>query len=112
MADSKLPLKSLAPVRKRLPTLADVKSKVERGGRDRLRISRLRRLKNERMSCFLEEGIEDQSGEVPAIRDCHSSDAAWAELEDRRWLKRLVMAVRSLDAGSVGMRRTRRPEMV
>ncbi len=76
MADSKLPLNRRAPVRKRLPTLAEVKSKVEVGGRERLRISRLRRLKKERMSCFLEEEIRDHKGEVPDTRDCHSMEAA------------------------------------
>jgi hypothetical protein len=110
MADSKLPLKRRAPVRKRFPTLAEVKSKVEVGGRERLRISRLRRLKKDRMSCFLEEGIKDQSGEVPDTRDCHSAEAAWEETDERRWLKRLAMAVRSVDLGCVGMRRTRRPD--
>jgi hypothetical protein len=76
MADSKLPLNSLAPVKKRLPTLAEVKSKVEVGGRDRLRISRLRRLKKERISCFFEDGMEDHIGEMPATMDCHSWEAA------------------------------------
>ena len=84
MADSKLPLKRRAPVRNKFPTLAEVKSKVEVGGRERLSISSLRRLKNERISCFLEEGIEDQSGEMPDTRDCHSAEAPCEEAEERR----------------------------
>ena len=42
MAVSKLPEKRRAPVRKRLPIEADWKLKVELGGRVRLRISRCR----------------------------------------------------------------------
>ena len=42
MADSKLPEKRRAPVKKRLPIEADWKLKVEVGGRVRLRISRWR----------------------------------------------------------------------
>lgn len=99
MADSKLPLNRRAPVRKRFPTLAEVKSKVDVGGRERLSISRLRRLKKDRINCFFEEGIKDQSGEVPETRDCHSVEAVCEEVEDRRWLKRLAMAVRSVDFG-------------
>lgn len=49
MADSKLPVKSRAPVRKRFPTDADWKLKDE-VGRRRFTISRLMVLKRERMS--------------------------------------------------------------
>jgi hypothetical protein len=84
MADSKLPLNKRAPVRNRFPTLAEVKSKVEVGGRERLRISRLSRLRKERINCFLEDGIKDHSGEVPDTRDCHSVEAASEETEERR----------------------------
>ena len=52
IALSKLPLNKRAPVRNRFPTLAEVKSKVEDGGLARLRISRFRRLKNERINSF------------------------------------------------------------
>lgn len=77
MALSKLPLKRRAPVRKRLPTLAEVNSKVEVGGRARFRISRFRRLKKERMSSRLAGVMAAQRVEVPSTMECHS---AWARL--------------------------------
>lgn len=49
MADSKLPENKRAPVRNRLPMEADWKLNVELGGRVRLRISRWRWERIERM---------------------------------------------------------------
>jgi len=49
MADSKLPEKRRAPVRKRLPMEADWKLKTLVGGRARFRISRFRWERMERM---------------------------------------------------------------
>ena len=72
MALSKLPQKIRAPVRNRLPTAAEVKSKVEVGGRDRLRISRLSVLKNDLISSFLANEIPFHSGDVPSTIVYHS----------------------------------------
>jgi hypothetical protein len=72
MALSKLPLKSRAPVRKRFPTLADVKSKVDEGGRARFRISRFNMLKKERISSFLAGVMESHNLEVPSTIESHS----------------------------------------
>lgn len=76
IALSKLPLKSRAPVRNKLPTLAEEKSKVDDGGRARLRISRLRRLKNDLMSSFFAGVIDLHSADVPSTIASHS---LWAE---------------------------------
>lgn len=108
MALSKLPLKRRAPVRKRLPTLADVKSKVEEGGRARLRISRFSKLKNERISSFLAGVMVFQSSEVPSTIDCHAPWAATAS-EGSRWLNRVLIAARSEFGGESGIRRTSLP---
>lgn len=72
MALSKLPQKMRAPVRNRLPTAAEVKSKVEIGGRERLRISRFRVLKNDLMSSFLADEIPLHNGDVPSTMVYHS----------------------------------------
>jgi hypothetical protein len=107
MALSKEPLKSRAPVRKRFPTLAAEKSNVDAGGRARLRISRLSRLKKERMSSFLAGVIDFQTVDVPSTMASHS---AWAEASvGSLWLKRDLMAARSEFGGDGGIRRTRRP---
>ncbi|KAF4239498.1 hypothetical protein CNMCM8980_001686 [Aspergillus fumigatiaffinis] len=108
MALSKLPLKRRAPVRKRLPTLAEVKSKVDEGGRARLRISRFSRLKNERISSFLAGVIDFQSSEVPSTIDCHAPWAATAS-EGSRWLNKVLIAARSEFGGESGIRRTSLP---
>ena len=83
MALSKLPLNRRAPVRKRLPTLAEVKSKVDDGGRARFRISRLRRLKNERMSSFFAGVIACQMFDVPSTMESHSAWAMAASTDSR-----------------------------
>lgn len=59
MADSKLPVNSLAPVRKRFPTLADWKLKTDEG-RARFTISRLMVFRKLLMSSLLEEDIDVQ----------------------------------------------------
>src|SRR5277367_6200358 len=106
MADSKLPLKRRAPVRNRLPILAEVKLKVEIGGRERFRISRLRRLKKDRISSFFAGGMACQRRLVPETIACHSAAASRSLVEERRWLKSAAIAMRSVDGGSVGMSRT------
>lgn len=82
---------------------ADWKSKVEWGGRARLRSSRCRWLRMLRMSWRCGGGIEGQRAEVPSIMESHSEWAAEG-LGGRRWLKRVRMEV-----WEGGMRRTRRP---
>lgn len=108
MALSKLPLNSRAPVRKRLPTLAEVKSKVDEGGRARLRISRFSKLKNERINSFFAGVMDFQSSEVPSTIDCHAPWAATAS-EGSRWLNRVLIAARSEFGGESGIRRTSLP---
>lgn len=83
MALSRLPLKRRAPVRNRFPTLAEVKSKVEDGGLARLRISRLRRLKKERMSSLFAGDIACHKGEVPSTMEYHSACAVLADGDKR-----------------------------
>jgi hypothetical protein len=83
MADSKLPLNNLAPVRKRLPTLAEVKSNVDEG-LDRFRISRFSRLKKDRINSVFADGMPCQRSAVPETINCHSADASMAEVDDRR----------------------------
>lgn len=72
IALSKLPLKSRAPVRNRLPTLAEEKSKVDEGGRARLRISRLSRLKKDLISSFFAGVIDFHRDDVPSTMASHS----------------------------------------
>jgi hypothetical protein len=72
IALSKLPLNKRAPVKNKLPTLAEVKSKVEEGGLARLRISRFSRLKNERISSLFAGVMVFHNGDVPSIMDSHS----------------------------------------
>lgn len=78
MALSKDPLKSRAPVKNRFPTLAEVKSNVDDGGRARFKISKLSMLKNERINSFLAGAMDFQRPEVPFTMDCHSFEAATA----------------------------------
>jgi hypothetical protein len=56
-----------------LPTLAEVKSKVDDGGRARFRISRFKRLKKERMSSFFAGVMAFQISEVPSTMESHSA---------------------------------------
>ena len=109
IALSKLPLNSLAPVRKRLPMAAEVKSNVEDGGRARLRTSMLMRFRKDRISSFFADGMPRQIGDVPETISYHSDCASAEEVLLRRWLNRCAMAERSGEGGSVGMSRTRRP---
>lgn len=62
--------------------LADVKSNVDTGGRERFSISRLSMLKNDRISSFLAEDTESHSSDVPATTVCHSASASLGEVED------------------------------
>jgi hypothetical protein len=78
MALSKLPLKRRAPVKNRLPTLAEVKSNVEVGGRALFKISRFKRLKNARINSFFAGVMDFHISDVPSTIDCHSSCAAIA----------------------------------
>lgn len=73
MALSKLPLKSRAAVKNRLPTLAEVKSKVDEGGLARLRISMFKRLKNERINSFFAGVTNFHRSDVPLTIEYHSS---------------------------------------
>lgn len=90
-------------MRKRLPIEADSKLKVEVGGRARLRISRCRWERMERIRNAWAVGIGVQRGDVPSRRVKNSD---WARLgeDGRRWLKRV-----RIGAWVGGMRRTRRP---
>lgn len=74
MAASKLPVKRRAPVRKRLPTEADWKLKIEEG-RARLVISMLIVFKKDRMSSFLAEEMADHKGWLPSTISNHSRRA-------------------------------------
>lgn len=106
---SKLPVKSLAPVRNKFPTDADWKLNTDEG-RARFTISRLMVLRKERMSSRFEEDICIQREWRASTMSSHSMRAREGE-EVRRWLKNVLMAAfsRSFPAGSSGMRRTRRP---
>ncbi len=107
MADSKLPVNNRAPVKKRFPTDADWKLKDE-VGRRRFTISRLMVLRKERISSRLVDGMEVQRRCRDSTMSSHSCRAR-VESGERRWLKRLLMAVVSGEEGSSGMRRTSRP---
>ena len=91
MALSKLPLNSRAAVKKRFPTLAEVKSKVDDGGRARFRISRFNTLKNERINSFFAGVIAVHSPDVPSTMDCHSLVAMPASAGSR-WVKKALIA--------------------
>jgi hypothetical protein len=107
MALSKLPVKSLAPVKNRLPTDADWKLKTDEG-RARFTISRLMVFRKERISSRFEEEMDVQRACRASTMSSHSIRASVGEGE-RRWLKRAFMLV---DSGVVseGIRRTSRPE--
>ena len=80
-------------------------------GRARLTISRLRRLRNERISSFLDGVMCVQREDVDSTMLSHSRRAVMGSL-DRRWLKNDLMAALSRStwpAGGSGMRRTSRP---
>jgi hypothetical protein len=107
IADSKLPVNKRAPVKNRFPTDADWKLKDE-VGRTRFTISRLMVLRKERISSRFGEGMDVQR----RCRDSTMSSHSWrarVESEERRWLKRVLIAVVSGEEGSSGMRRTSRP---
>lgn len=108
MALSKLPLNSRAAVKKRFPTLAEVKSKVDDGGRARFRISRFNTLKNERINSFLAGVIAVHSPDVPSTMDCHSLVALPASA-DSRWLNNALTADLSGFVNESGIKRTNRP---
>lgn len=82
---------------------ADSKLNVEVGGRARLRISRWRweRIERIRSACAVGMGVQRQ--EVP-VRSVINSDSASEGDEGRRWLKRV-----RIGAWVGGIRRTRRP---
>lgn len=111
MALSKLPLNRRAPVRNRLPTLAEVKSNVVTGGRARLRISEFRRLKNERINSRFAGLTSFQRSEVPSTMECHSAWAAEASVASR-WLNKVLIASRSELRGDSGIRRTSLPGLL
>lgn len=104
MADSKLPVINLAPVRNRFPTEALWKLKTE-VGRARFTISRLMLLRKLRISSRFSDEIPDQRRCRASTISSHSSRAA-AESDERRWLKKVLTAAVS---GESGMRRTSRP---
>ena len=108
MALSKLPLNSRAAVKKRFPTLAEVKSKVDDGGRARFRISRFNTLKNERINSFFAGVIAVHSPDVPSTMDCHSLVAMPASAGSR-WLNNALIADLSGCSGESGIKRTNRP---
>lgn len=108
MALSKLPLNSRAAVKKRFPTLAEVKSKVDDGGRARFRISRFNTLKNERINSFFAGVMAVHSPDVPSTMDCHSLVAIPVSA-DNRWLNNALTADLSGFAGESGIKRTSRP---
>jgi hypothetical protein len=83
MALSKLPLNSRAAVKNKFPTLADVKSNVDDGGRARFKISRFNTLKNERINSFLAGVMAVHRSDVPSTMDCHSWAAARASAGSR-----------------------------
>ena len=90
-------------MRKRFPMEADSKLNVEVGGRARLRISRWRWERIERIRSACAVGIGVQRQEVP-VRRVINSDSASEGDEGRRWLKRV-----RIGAWVGGIRRTRRP---
>lgn len=108
MALSKLPLNSRAAVKKRFPTLAAVKSKVDDGGRARFKISRFNTLKNERINSFFAGVMAVHSSDVPSTTDCHSLVAMPASAGNR-WLNNALTADLSGFAGESGIKRTNRP---
>ena len=108
MADSTLPLNNLAPVKNRFPILAEVKSKVDVGGLDLLRISKLISKKKDRISSLLAEEMAAHKEDVPDTISCHCAAASVPEVDESRWLNRVTMAVLSGEAGWVGISRTSR----
>lgn len=108
MALSKLPLNSRAAVKKRFPTLAEVKSNVDDGGRARFKISKFNTLKKERINSFFAGVIAVHSPDVPSTMDCHSLVAMPASAGSR-WLNNALTADLSGFAGESGIRRTNRP---
>ena len=95
-------------MRNRFPTDADWKLKDE-VGRTRLTISRLIVLRNERMSSRFGDGMEVHSRWRDSTMSSHSCRAS-VESGERRWLKRVLIAVVSGEDGSSGMSLTSRPE--
>lgn len=91
---------------------ADWKLNVLVGGRVRLDISSWRWFRKDRISSFLERGIEVQRGWVAERRSFHSVRARDWEVGERRWLKRVFSAALEGEVGFSGMRRTRRPGIV
>jgi hypothetical protein len=85
-----------------------VKSKVDVGGRERFRISRFNKLRNERISSFFADGIACHKLLVPDIIVCHSSLARKVQVDERRWLNSAAIAERSEEGGCDGIRRTSR----
>jgi len=81
------------------------------GGRALFTISRLIRLRNERISSFFSEVMCVQRTWWDSTISSHSLRAREGEAE-RRWLKRDFMAAFSGEEASSGMRRTRRPGVV
>jgi hypothetical protein len=112
MLDSKLLVKSLAPVKKRLPTLADWWLKTD-VGRERLMISMLTVLRKLRMSSRLEDVMGVHRAWLPSTMSSHSRRASDPS-ELRRWLKSAFIAPfsRSFPVGSSWTRRTSRPCIV
>lgn len=106
MADSKLPVKSRAPVRKRFPTDADWKLKDE-VGRRRFTISRLMVLKRERMSSRFSEEMDVHSACLASTTSSHSIRAR-GESGERRWLNSVLIAVVSGEEESSGISLTSR----
>lgn len=88
---------------------ADWKLNVLLGGRVRLEISSWRWFRKDRISSFLDWGIEVQRGWVAERRSFHSARARDGEVGERRWLKSVFSAALEGEVGSSGMRRTRRP---
>lgn len=107
IALSKEPVNRRAPVKNRFPTDAVWKLKNEEG-RVRFRISRFIVLRKERINSSFWEGIFCHIGWVPSTIWCHSSRASegW---EERRWLKKVFIAVVDGELEDEGIRRTRRP---
>lgn len=65
-------------------------------------------LRNDRINSRFEELMADQRGERPSTMESHSSRASEGDVVERRWLKRVFMAVFS-GVELEGMRRTSRP---
>jgi hypothetical protein len=97
------------PVKNKFPMLALEKLKVLLG-RALFTASRLTELRKDRINSRFGGEMLRHRSEVPSTMSSHSSRASRESLGSR-WLKSILMAIRSGSSPLSDMRRTRRPKM-